>query len=227
MQRCDLTGDRWLDDVQVGAWIELDKGKELPPRVTALVPSPFQAFARVFHPLKVGLEWPVRWREAAVRNGRSMHATVQLHEVLLREGEHATASELLRGQGVGSLPADEFRALWDALRAHTTADTLYLGYWEGFGVEEFSGPRPLLEVAGAGVRHVLAAIPAGALEEAHLLNEGFGPNLVWPADRAWLCHTDVDGLSTYVGGTAAAIDAVLRHPGLEALAVQPNDPAYY
>jgi hypothetical protein len=102
---------------------------------------------------------------------------------------------------------------------------LYLGFWEGFGVEDASGPRPLIEMADR--RYVLAALPVDALDEAHQLHRGFGPNLVWPRDHAWFCHTDIDGLSSYVGGTGAAIEAVLRHAGLEALAVGPDDPAYY
>lgn len=194
--------------------------------MAALVPRSYEAFARVFHPLYVGRpRREVRWSEAAAMHGRVMHATVALHEVLLREGESATTSKLLSGQVLGTLPAAEFRALWEALRPHTTSDLLYLAYWEGFFEVEPAGSGPYLKNPDRW--YLPAALPADALEEAHLLNRGFGPNLVWPADRAWLCHTDIDGLSSYVGGTAAAIQAVLDHPGLEAMAVSADDPAHY
>ena len=193
--------------------------------MAALVPRAYEAFARVFHPLYVGGGREVRWSEAAAMQGRAMHATVALHEVLLREGEYATDAALLSGQALGTLPAAELRALWNALRSHTASDLLYLGFWEGFGVEQASGPRPYLEVADR--RYVLAALPMDALDEAHRLNRGFGPNLVWPADRAWFCHTDIDGLSSYIGATAAAIQAVLDHAVLEAMALTAGDQANY
>lgn len=218
------TGSWWLDDVEVGAWIDLEKRRALPPPVSGLVPRGYEAFARVFHPLHIGAR-RVRWSQAAAIHGRPMHATVALHEVLLREGESATDAALLSGQFVGTAPAAELHALWSALRSHTVSDVLYLGFWEGFDVEQASGPRPFLELADR--RYVLAALPTHALDDAHQLNHGFGPNLVWPTDRAWFCNTDIDGLSSYVGATATAIEAVLGHAGLEAMAVRADDPAYY
>ena len=49
------------------------------------------------------------------------------------------------------------------------------------------------------------------------------PALIWPADRAWFVAGDVDLDSTYVGGTAALITALLGHPGLEGWAVDATD----
>jgi hypothetical protein len=46
----------------------------------------------------------------------------------------------------------------------------------------------------------------------------------WPADRAWFVATEVDGFSTYVGGTPAAIAAVLASADLEAIAVTAETP---
>jgi hypothetical protein len=49
------------------------------------------------------------------------------------------------------------------------------------------------------------------------------PNLWWPEDRTWCVATEVDGFTSFVGGTEAVIDAVLRAPGLEALPIDPGD----
>jgi hypothetical protein len=46
----------------------------------------------------------------------------------------------------------------------------------------------------------------------------------WPADRAWFVATEVDGFSSYVGGTQGAIDSVLASPELEAIAVTAHTP---
>ena len=49
-------------------------------------------------------------------------------------------------------------------------------------------------------------------------------NLWWPADRAWCVVTDIDLVSTYVGGTAACIADVRACPGLEVVPADPGDP---
>jgi hypothetical protein len=43
------------------------------------------------------------------------------------------------------------------------------------------------------------------------------PNLWWPDDRAWCVATEIDGYSTYVGGSARCVDAILSDQRLEAL----------
>jgi hypothetical protein len=47
-------------------------------------------------------------------------------------------------------------------------------------------------------------------------------SLWWPADRAWFVATDIDLVTTYVGGSTACIRDLLAHPGLEAAQV-PRD----
>lgn len=49
------------------------------------------------------------------------------------------------------------------------------------------------------------------------------PALIWPADRAWCVATEIDLDSTLVGGTRAAVDAVLADPLLEAFEVRASD----
>jgi hypothetical protein len=54
-------------------------------------------------------------------------------------------------------------------------------------------------------------------------------SLWWPADRAWLVATEIDGYLTYVGGTRAAVDAVLGDPALDAVPAEhgtPLDPSW-
>ncbi len=45
------------------------------------------------------------------------------------------------------------------------------------------------------------------------------PSVWWPQDRAWCIGTDVDLVTTYVGGASAAIDALLADNQLEVLQV--------
>jgi hypothetical protein len=45
------------------------------------------------------------------------------------------------------------------------------------------------------------------------------PSLWWPDDRAWCVATEIDGFSTYVGGSRECIDRVLGSLYLEAIEV--------
>jgi hypothetical protein len=49
------------------------------------------------------------------------------------------------------------------------------------------------------------------------------PNLWWPDDRAWCVATEIDLMSTYVGGSHRCVRAVLDRPELEAAAVESSD----
>jgi hypothetical protein len=45
------------------------------------------------------------------------------------------------------------------------------------------------------------------------------PSMWWPDDDAWCVGTDIDLMTTYIGGSRAAIDALLADEQIEALAV--------
>jgi hypothetical protein len=48
-------------------------------------------------------------------------------------------------------------------------------------------------------------------------------NLWWPADQAWCVVTDIDLMSSYVGGSAACIAELMATPGLEVVPAAPGD----
>jgi hypothetical protein len=50
------------------------------------------------------------------------------------------------------------------------------------------------------------------------------PSIWWPADRAWCVVTEVDGYSTYVGGTTQCVATLLASDDLEAIEVPPDVP---
>lgn len=68
----------------------------------------------------------------------------------------------------------------------------------------------------------------GAVDDASRFDLGYGfrsPSLWWPEDRAWFVHTEIDALSTYVGGPRALIDRLVGEQILESFEVGPDDPA--
>jgi hypothetical protein len=54
-----------------------------------------------------------------------------------------------------------------------------------------------------------------------------GPNLWWPEDRAWCVASEIDLPYTYVGGTQELVDAIVKHPAIEALQAEVNDGITY
>jgi hypothetical protein len=65
--------------------------------------------------------------------------------------------------------------------------------------------------------------PLEAITEFRFDHRSFrSPNLWWPDDRSWCVSTEVDGFTSFVGGTEAVIDAVARAPSLEALRIDPT-----
>ena len=53
---------------------------------------------------------------------------------------------------------------------------------------------------------------------------GAPPAFVWPADRSWCFTSDVDPHWAGIGGSQAAVDAVIADPGLDAVAARPSEP---
>lgn len=83
---------------------------------------------------------------------------------------------------------------------------------------------PVLDLRRA--RYWLAEVPADETQQLDSLDAGFMPGIAWPEDTAWLFHTDIDGLSTYVGGSEHAVRDVLECPDLEAFRVEADDPSF-
>jgi hypothetical protein len=78
---------------------------------------------------------------------------------------------------------------------------------------------------GAGRSYLLFE---GVVEDAARFDLGYGfrsPALWWPNDRAWFVHTEIDALSTYVGGSRALIDSLVAEQFLEAFEVHADTTA--
>jgi hypothetical protein len=203
--------------------------------VASVVPVGFPAYARVFHPAQrrdSGGGWtPVAWREVAAANGRVAHRAMQWCSL--------TGCCSLRGDdcrpqpgvwdvepATGHLPRELAVVLAEVLADQTTTPRrCWFAVWDGFAdlavpeVEDagsFAVPqRRMLLLAGA-----ITAVGSSSLS----LAPGWqSPNLWWPDDRAWCVATDIDLMSTYVGGSRGGVQAIVADRRLEAAAVQASD----
>jgi hypothetical protein len=71
--------------------------------------------------------------------------------------------------------------------------------------------RPMLLLTGP----LTAMAEPDVLEPYGVSNQS--PNIWWPDDRAWCVGTEVDLMTTYVGGTAPCVEAICAASALEAL----------
>ena len=96
--------------------------------------------------------------------------------------------------------------------------------WEGWGVirPDIEG-APTFELPGR--RYHLLGGPVDAATESVAIAEWSyqSASLWWPDDRAWCVATEVDHQSTYIGGAAGCIEAIVIHPALEALNIEVTD----
>lgn len=218
-----------LADTSPAAWVEA----ALTPTarsatVAGLVPPVFEACARVLPPTygdeHEDGEPRYRWSEIAAVTGVPLSSETRFTDLVAGSDRWGRPSD-------GGLDARETAILARVLSEHTrTPAEAFFCLWEGFGLEETEAwtDRPMRVRTPDRAYHLLS----GPVAAAPVLPTPVAwrcASLWWPADRAWLVATDIDGYLTYVGGSRAAVDAVLTAPDLDAVAVQPStplDPSY-
>lgn len=191
--------------------------------VRSVVPEGFEAYCRVFHPayrLVEGTLVGVRWSEIASEIGTVVHAEMQWPGITA--GERRPAATWDVPPSTGDLPVELQAVVSRCLAAHTTTpDRCWFAVWEGFG-----GLPSAVRLAPA------FEIPARRMHlfEGHIGDSGtsFSPsfhqsaNLWWPDDQAWCVATEIDFVTTYVGGTVGCITDLVNEPELEALRLPPT-----
>ncbi|MEU7034496.1 hypothetical protein ABZ958_12515 [Streptomyces sp. NPDC046237] len=220
VEETDLAPARWLTERRPGYG---DFGT-----VAGVAAPGFAAYARVLHPASLD-ERSVRWETVAAAYGRRVEALTDWHEVIGVERFYQNAQEYgLPGvwdehAAEGPTPGEVARALLPVLARHTgTPERCWFGLWEGYGRREWPGtptfPTPERDeilLSGPLADVLSPEIPDPFME---LL-----PDLWWPQDRAWCVGSDVDLVSTYVGGSEELITELLTTPGLEAHRVEAGD----
>ena len=121
-----------------------------------------------------------------------------------------------RPPSTGSLPPRTTASLAGVLARFTGAPSeCWFGVWEGYGDAPFQpGTVPLIAMPQRNM-----ALLRGPLHAAGTAFTGIewphGASLWWPDDRSWCVATDIDLMSTYIGGSARCIEAVLGDDRLE------------
>jgi len=187
-----------VEDASLGAWIAPRLGGEF-GAVTRVVPSGYQAYARICHPPSDTSGRSVSWSDVASATTRTTHPLMQWHALVGSSDPFNFTGSLWPGGNpeCGNLAPRPLEILCEILGEHTTdAGRCIFGVWSGWSWVGDGGLARCTEPVGT------IADPLGR------------PRLV-------LSGTDFD--STLIGGSSDLMDAILDAPGLDAWRVSPAD----
>jgi hypothetical protein len=214
----------FAESAEPAAWIE-SRLHGFAVDVGSIIPTGFAAYARIFHPpyrrAPDGTMIPVRWREIAAANNRSVAAEMQRMDISAEPSRFSVSGEELWNEQPhsGSLPLEIAAALAAILPSHTTTpESCWFGVWEGFG--DLRRPETGGAIFSVPERNLflLHGRVSDVMKTLSIVDWSYrSPNLWWPDDRAWCVSTEIDFNWTYVGGPAACIQQILNDPQLEAL----------
>jgi hypothetical protein len=222
-------------DVSAGVWISSARRRGERGALSALLPAVFEGYARVLHPAVRYAgddDVEVSWSEVAAHNGTVAHPLMQWTSLTGSwdfVGSDSQPPVWDDSPSEGHLPVPVAARLAAVLARHTTtpADCLF-GRWDGFGYDLASPDVPPRLLLRGGHDVVLVR---GEVADAvrNLAPEPWeqSANLWWPADRAWCVVTDIDLMSTYVGGSAECIADLLATPDLDVVPATPEDRVTY
>jgi hypothetical protein len=240
-------------DVAVADWIleTLEPWSHDGVRLASFMPDGFESHARVLHPFLDARATPPAWRswqEVGTEHGIPLRSDVTAAEVsaigrpyLGRLPEDGKLPERVCGHLVAMLA-----------RNTATPKICWFCVWSGWGIlgssshevlvagrrsrkelrrqraaadDEAGIMRSIPKVAGPGRDYLLFNGPIEAACSFEPIKGRFvSPSLWWPEDRAWIVVTEIDGHSSYVGGSRRTIDEIVRSPDLEAIEVTRDVP---
>jgi hypothetical protein len=219
-------------DLSAAAWIAPRLRGELASAVSCVVPTGFEAYARILHPAVAAAGEQVRWGTVAAAFGAVEHGLMQFHALsgaTWQTQNIKTKAWTGSVPDVGDLEPHSLAALLDVLSLHTSAtDDCWFCLWEGYGWAV--GKESVASRVELPSRNYL--LYAGPLEAALEMGDWplpdwflpQSPNIFWPDDASWCVATEIDLPYTYVGGSRDLIDALLIDARLESWEAQPGDP---
>lgn len=213
----------------------------------ARLPHPGREYVRQ-NDGSVVVNWK-RWSELGAQRGVALGPSTRWEEVSGFAPQTGPVDGIDE-PNMGSMPEELVEQVADFVRRWTTTpEKVWFGMWEGngtwwkgahavltFGIDPHAAERLRIDDERD---QVLRATPtfgtperkyflmSGPLEAVTMLTDAAGgrtPNLWWPDDRSWFVSTEVDDLSTCVGGGRSMIAALIASSEIEAVRVSLDTP---
>jgi hypothetical protein len=203
--------------------------------VRSWVPGEYESYVRILHPAYTitgeGISTrhvQVPWSAVGEWSGKAVNAHSHIRDLMYRSDGHWWR-EIGDQPDQGRLERAALSCLLEHLAKETRSlNEIWMLTWNGFGGLADIAELPI-EVSepltSSGRKYVLRK---GSIEKSNdepeiSVYENV-PSFWWPPDRSWFASCDIDGSSTYVGGSMQLIDAILSDLSLEAFLVELDDP---
>jgi hypothetical protein len=172
--------------------------------VAHVVPPVFEAYGRLLRPTQGGR----RWADIAAQRGIRLIGTTRYEDIARLELDDPVE---------GSLSAAEAAVVAEVLRGFTGTPDRCRFLVGGRATEAgLSG-----DLIFSGTAHTVLT---GDVSAAVALHARANAEAWWPADRAWFVYTNPDGFDTHLGGSVAAIQALIDDERIEVLPIGADDP---
>lgn len=191
----------------------------------SVIPEGFEVYLRLFHPIDADLDGRpasvTTWTALARANNRVAHCDMQLHGIGAPPGTGVSWRDAQIMSWTGSQEPESLITLATILADHTySPGKAWFAIWDGFGRTDcpdglpkvYTDARDYYLVHGS----VTEAVPAKELAN------GSGPNVWWPADRAWIVASEIDFAWTFVACSEQAARAIESEASLETYRCSPH-----
>lgn len=201
--------------------------------VSSLVPWGFESYARVLHPAyktEGSDERPVTWADIARYTGATVHPKCQFPNIAKVESVDEgplQASPWTDPPSVGSLPSSLAAVLIGHLtRGSSKSEECGFGIWTGWSDIDCEIPETAaLELSSRTL--AIAFGPIRLSEQSVVRTRHQSAYCWWPADRSWFVATDIDLVSTYLGGPVQVIAGLMTDQRVEVMPARPDDSIRY
>lgn len=207
----------------VWQWI-LDRYKPRGNDVSTLIPSGFDAYARVFHPAKRTVDRKahrsvdVGWRIVAAANKKVAHPGMQWGSIVGNWAKLGNEGLWDKEPDIGTLPESALDAIAKILSENSRIDdTCYFGFWEGHSYSELPMLAPRLTLSIGPL-----LVFSGEISAVTRKFQSETPSVWWPSSHEWFVSTDIDLMTTFIGGSRQCIEALTSHRAIEAMKVPFN-----
>lgn len=175
--------------------------------VGGLVPPAFEAYVRILHPAADEDGRPVRWAEVAEDQDTTLHAAAQFPYLARRRSDGRARGWRGDDPAEGSLDRETLETLVAVLAGHTTtAETIWLHLWDGWGgLPRAWAGAPLVRQGGGYRDYHAFRCPLDAVVE---LSVRFG-QLGWEPEES---GSTAVFTSVYVGDGDPEHEPPPRHP---------------
>ena len=211
------------ESAQPAEWV-VERLQGFAVNVLSIIPSGFEAYARVFHPaskvtctadMAQSISEPLRWADVTELTGRTAHRTMQWANI---QGSHPALNDYtkLKAGDVyieppeeGGLPLELSQTLWPIFERHTkTPDACFFAIREGFGgLPRYVYEAPAFEIPDR--RFYLFSASLQTIEQSFYT--GAEPTTTW-VETLWLCFDEEE-----IAGTLQHEPEAAQLPPVEVL----------